>query len=204
MLLLISIIILNNQIKYLNSYKKLANLAKKPFDVSLTKRLKRRGGRNNFGRITVRHQGGGHKRRSRLIYFNFLNSCGIISSIGYDPTRNLSLQGINSETGKSFYTLLSRVLKVGYIVGKKKEIAVSLDSFAVFGIISNLAHRSKNLSKARRSRWLGKRPSVRGVAMNPIDHPHGGGEGKTSGGRPSVTPWGRLTRGKPTKKLKQF
>lgn len=269
MLLLISIIILNNQIKYLNSYKKLANLAKKPFDVSLTKRLKRRGGRNNFGRITVRHQGGGHKRRSRLIDFNFLNSCGIISSIEYDPTRTSFVAGcVNSETGKNFYTLLSQGLKVGSIVGKKKdnnpvfqvgqssalrnfplgsllhslelkkqkgsqisrsagsfikliqkdfesgmarvklpskkEITVPLDSFAVFGIVSNLAHRSKNLSKAGRSRWLGKRPSVRGVAMNPIDHPHGGGEGKTSGGRPSVTPWGRLTRGKPTKKLKQF
>merc|ERR1711998_239411 len=69
----------------------------------------------------------------------------------------------------------------------KKEIFVPLDTMAVFGIVSNVFHSSKNLSKAGRSRWMGRRPSVRGVAMNPVDHPHGGGEGKTSGERPSVT-----------------
>jgi len=83
----------------------------------------------------------------------------------------------------------------------KKEISVPLNVRAVFGMVSNISHNSKDLSKAGRSRWLGLRPSVRGVAMNPIDHPHGGGEGKTSGGRPSVTPWGRLTRGKPTRQF---
>lgn len=80
----------------------------------------------------------------------------------------------------------------------KKEIDISLKSKATFGTVSNGFHNLKTLSKAGRSRWLGKRPSVRGVAMNPVDHPHGGGEGRSSGGRPSVTPWGRLTKGKPT------
>jgi len=82
-----------------------------------------------------------------------------------------------------------------------KEIKeVSLLAYAKLGIISNSFHKNKNYSKAGRNRWLNKRPTVRGVAMNPVDHPHGGGEGKTSGGRPSVTPWGKLTRGKKTVK----
>ena len=260
---------MNKKIKYINSYKKPSNLVKKPFDRSLTKSLKKKGGRNNFGRITVRHQGGGSKQRSRLIDFKFLNKTGIVSSIEYDPTRTAFVAGCrNPSTGSNFYNLLSDGLKIGSIIGQKdknnpvfkigqsasikdfplgslihsleikckrgsqlgrsagsfiklvqkdldkntarvklpskKEITVSLDSFAIFGVVSNLSHRSKDLAKAGRSRWLGKRPSVRGVAMNPIDHPHGGGEGKTSGGRPSVTPWGKLTRGKPTKKSKQF
>ena len=71
------------------------------------------------------------------------------------------------------------------------------------GSLSNSEHKLISLGKAGRSRWLNKRPSVRGVAMNPIDHPHGGGEGKTSGGRPSVTPWGKITKGQPTRKQKQ-
>jgi large subunit ribosomal protein L2 len=78
----------------------------------------------------------------------------------------------------------------------------------MIGVISNVKHNMKNISKAGRNRWLNKRPTVRGVAMNPVDHPHGGGEGKTSGGRHPVTPWGRLTKGfktvKRNKKLKQF
>ena len=89
-----------------------------------------------------------------------------------------------------------------------KMISVSLDCIAMIGIISNNKHNMKNIAKAGRNRWLNKRPTVRGVAMNPVDHPHGGGEGKTSGGRHPVTPWGRLTKGfktvKVKKKLKQF
>lgn len=75
-----------------------------------------------------------------------------------------------------------------------------LDSVACLGVVSNPLHKLVKLGKAGRSRWLGRRPSVRGVAMNPIDHPHGGGEGKTSGGRVSVTPWGKITKGQPTSK----
>jgi len=78
----------------------------------------------------------------------------------------------------------------------------SLKTEATLGLVSNSLFKHVNLGKAGRSRWLNKRPSVRGVAMNPVDHPHGGGEGKSSGGRPSVTPWGKITKGKPTKKRK--
>jgi len=265
---------MNKEIKYKNSYKRPTFLSKKPFDLSLLKPLKKKAGRNNSGKITVRHQGGGHKKRIRVMDFTFLNKKGIIRSIEYDPNRTAFIAGCtNPQNYKNFYTLYIEGLKIGSEVGvkpskdfvfkagqfaslrefplgsllnslefkpgkgsqigrsagsyvkliqkdfeknlarvklpSKTEVNIPLDSIAVFGIISNLFHRSKDLSKAGRSRWLGKRPSVRGVAMNPIDHPHGGGEGKTSGGRPSVTPWGRITRGLPTrknlkKKIKQF
>lgn len=76
-------------------------------------------------------------------------------------------------------------------------------TFVSLGILSNSNHRFVQLGKAGRNRWLGKRPSVRGVAMNPVDHPHGGGEGRTSGGRPSVTPWGKVAHGQPTKKIRK-
>jgi large subunit ribosomal protein L2 len=78
-----------------------------------------------------------------------------------------------------------------------------LKTEATLGVVSNSSYKLINLGKAGRSRWLNKRPSVRGVAMNPIDHPHGGGEGKSSGGRPSVTPWGKITKGQPTRKNKK-
>ena len=89
-----------------------------------------------------------------------------------------------------------------------KKYVVPSSCFATIGIVSNPEHNNRNLGKAGRSRWLSRRPTVRGVAMNPVDHPHGGGEGKTSGGRPSVTPWGRPTKGQPTrnkrKKVRKF
>ena len=78
---------------------------------------------------------------------------------------------------------------------------IPLECYASIGSVSNPNHKNVVISKAGRSRWLGKRPSVRGVAMNPVDHPHGGGEGKTSGGRPSVSPWGKLTKGPKTRKV---
>jgi len=261
---------MNKKIKYLNSYKRPSILSKKPFDKVLSTNLKKTGGRNNFGRITVRHRGGGHKQRLRLIDFNFSNKQGLIKSIEYDPVRTAFIAGCtNSETLSNFYTVLPEGLTVGSELGykkehdpvfnvgssaqlrdfplgsllhlvemkpqkgaqlgrsagsyvklvqkdfekgyarvrlpSKKEINLSLNVRGVFGVVSNSPNRTKDLSKAGRSRWLGWRPSVRGVAMNPVDHPHGGGEGKTSGGRPSSTPWGRLTRGQPTrKKGKQF
>ncbi len=80
---------------------------------------------------------------------------------------------------------------------------ISLDCYASIGSVSNIEHKNKIIKKAGRSRWLGRRPVVRGVAMNPVDHPHGGGEGKSSGGKPSVTPWAKPTKGKPTRKLKK-
>jgi large subunit ribosomal protein L2 len=100
-------------------------------------------------------------------------------------------------------------LNLGFIkMPSGKIVSVNLECIAMIGVISNVKHNMKNISKAGRNRWLNKRPTVRGVAMNPVDHPHGGGEGKTSGGRHPVTPWGRLTKGFKTvrrnKKLKQF
>lgn len=85
----------------------------------------------------------------------------------------------------------------------KKDYIISLDTKCILGSVSNTFHNQKNLEKAGRSRWLGNRPKVRGVAMNPVDHPHGGGEGKTSGGRCSVTPWGKITKGQPTAKKRK-
>jgi large subunit ribosomal protein L2 len=85
----------------------------------------------------------------------------------------------------------------------KEQRLVPLDCMATIGVVSNPDHGSTSISKAGRSRWLGRRPTVRGVAMNPVDHPQGGGEGKTSGGRPSVTPWGKLTKGPKTRSPKK-
>jgi large subunit ribosomal protein L2 len=84
-----------------------------------------------------------------------------------------------------------------------QQAKISLDCYATLGTVSNIDHKKRNLKKAGRSRWLNRRPHVRGVAMNPVDHPHGGGEGKTSGGRPSVSPQGKITKGKPTRKKKK-
>ena len=84
----------------------------------------------------------------------------------------------------------------------KEQRYVLLACMATVGEVSNPEHKNQTLGKAGRSRWMGRRPKVRGVAMNPVDHPHGGGEGKTSGGRPSVTPWGKITKGKPTRNPK--
>lgn len=105
----------------------------------------------------------------------------------------------------TFATLLQHVDdKYGLIRLKSREQRlVPIDCCATIGVVSNLDHRNISLSKAGRSRWLGRRPVVRGVAMNPIDHPHGGGEGKTSGGRTSVSPWGKLTKGPKTRSPKK-
>jgi large subunit ribosomal protein L2 len=84
-----------------------------------------------------------------------------------------------------------------------EQYVVQNQSFATIGVMSNPEHANRIIGKAGRSRWLSRRPVVRGVAMNPVDHPHGGGEGKTSGGRPSVTPWGKPTKGRKTRNIKK-
>lgn len=229
----------------------------------LLKTLSQKGGRNNQGRITVRHRGGGHKRKYRLIDFIRPLETNIVLSIEYDPNRSAHIALLsNKEKKKQGYILAPNGLRVldeiissterksfinigdtysiknlplgtlihnielypgqgaqlarsagtyGKIlqpVGKNyvnillssgEQRLISINCKATVGSISNSLHKTKNLRKAGRSRWLNKRPSVRGVAMNPIDHPHGGGEGKSSGGRPSVTPWGIPTKGKPTR-----
>tara|TARA_B110000503_G_scaffold88455_1_gene134082 strand:+ start:2694 stop:3518 length:825 start_codon:yes stop_codon:yes gene_type:complete len=230
----------------------------------LTEGLTKTGGRNNLGRMTARHRGGGHKRLYRIIDFkrNKLDSVATIERIEYDPNRSAYIALIKYDDGVFSYILAPAKMKVGdqvvssvsadiktgnclplknipvgtlvhnvemkpgkggqiarsagtsvSIVGKDSGYAqiklsssevrlIPLDCMATIGILSNADKKNSIIGKAGRNRWLGKRPHVRGVAMNPVDHPHGGGEGKTSGGRHPVTPWGKSTKGKKTRNNK--
>ncbi|XWO14363.1 50S ribosomal protein L2 [Candidatus Hepatincola sp. Pdp] len=232
---------------------------------SLTIGLKKTGGRNNTGRITVRHIGGGHKQKYRLVDFKRtkLNVEAQVERLEYDPNRTAFIALIKYTDGELSYILAPNGLKegdkitsgdnadikvgnalplinipVGTIIhnvelkpGKGGQLARSAGAYvqlvgkdrgyaqikltsgelrlinshcmATIGVVSNLDHRNENLGKAGRKRWMGVRPTVRGTAMNPIDHPHGGGEGKTSGGRHPVTPWGKPTKGKTTRSNKR-
>ena len=232
---------------------------------SLTEGLRKKGGRNNTGRITARRIGGGHKRRYRMIDFK-RNKHGMVATverIEYDPNRTAFIALVNYEDGEKAYILAPQRLgegdtvvsgetvdikpgnamplaniPVGTIIhnvemkpGKGGQIARSAGTYvqlvgkdqgyaqlklssgelrlvrgecmATIGAVSNQDQQNIKLGKAGRKRWLGKRPAVRGVAMNPIDHPHGGGEGRTSGGRHPVSPWGKPTKGKRTRKNKK-
>ena len=231
---------------------------------SLTVALKKSGGRNNHGRITVRHRGGGHKRKYRVIDFK-RNKHGVpakVFSIEYDPNRSARIALLHYADGEKRYIIAPNGLKVGDKVssGSGSEISVGnalplndmpLGSFvhnveikpgkggqigrsagsslqlmakegnfaqlkmpsgevrlinitclATFGMVGNSEHENISLGKAGRTRWLGKRSYVRGVAMNPVDHPMGGGEGKTSGGGHPVSPWGQKAKGLRTRKRK--
>ena len=241
------------------------NLTQKFKIKSLTKGFQRANGKNNQGKITVKHRGGGHKRLYRFINFKrFQNIEGFVIKILYDPNRSANIAYIKNNI-KSYLILAPEGLKINQYIksssnaelkignalplqnipigslihnislspqskGKlirsagtsaqliqkinNKYAKVRLNSgelklillncYATLGIVSNINHKKIKLGKAGRSRWLNKRPSVRGVAKNPVDHPHGGGEGKTSGGRPSVTPYGKITKGKPTRKKKKL
>jgi large subunit ribosomal protein L2 len=228
---------------------------------SLTKPIKKKGGRNVHGRITTRHQGGGHKRRYRVIDFKRVKD-GIpakVASIEYDPNRSARIALLHYADGAKAYILAPARLRVGAMVesgaeadikpgnalpleniptgtvvhnvelkpgqgGKMARSAgsgvqlvakesgyatlrlpsgemrrVPLSCRATVGQVGNVDHENVSGGKAGRSRWRGKRPSVRGSAMNPVDHPHGGGEGKSKGGRHPVTPWGVPTLGKRTR-----
>jgi len=238
-------------------------LTKKEPEKSLTKPLKKNAGRNNNGRITRRHSGGGHKRLYRIIDFKRLRD-GIparVEAIEYDPNRSARIALVSYKDGKKSYIIAPLKLKVGDIVmsgenadvkagnvlplknipvgtiihnielkeGKGAELARSAGAYAQLlakegryasvklpsgevrligiecrasiGQVGNTTHEIIQLGKAGRRRWLRIRPSVRGTAMNPIDHPHGGGEGKNkSSGRNPVTPWGKPTLGYRTRK----
>jgi large subunit ribosomal protein L2 len=228
----------------------------------LTEPLKKRGGRNNQGRITTRHQGGGHKRRYRVIDFKRVKD-GVpakVAAIEYDPNRSARIALLHYVDGAKSYILAPARLRVGATVesgptadikpgnalpllniptgtmvhnvelkpgqgGKMARSAgssvqlvakdagnavlrvpsgemrrVQLTCRATVGQVGNTDHENQSGGKAGRSRWLGKRPGVRGSAMNPVDHPHGGGEGKSKGGRHPVTPWGVPTLGKRTRR----
>jgi large subunit ribosomal protein L2 len=229
---------------------------------SLLAPIKKTGGRNNNGRITMRHQGGGHKRRYRIIDFKRRKD-GVpakVAAIEYDPNRSARIALLHYVDGAKAYILAPAGLQVGAMVesgpeadikpgnclplanvptgtlvhnvelqpGKGGQMARSAGSgiqlvakdgdYAVLrlpsgemrrvllvcratvGQVGNSDHSNESGGKAGRSRWIGKRPSVRGSAMNPVDHPHGGGEGKSKGGRHPVTPWGVPTLGKRTRK----
>jgi large subunit ribosomal protein L2 len=231
---------------------------------SLIKTLKKTGGRNNYGRITTRHRGGGHKRRYRLIDFK-RNKLGVpakVAAIEYDPNRTVRIALLHYLDGEKRYILAPQELKVGDQViaaadadikpgnslplenipsgtlihnielkpGKGGQLAraagayaqlmakegsyahlklpsgevrmVTINCRATIGQLSNVEQENISLGKAGRKRWQGRRPRTRGVAMNPVDHPMGGGEGKSSGGRHPCTPWGVPTKGFKTRKPK--
>ena len=232
---------------------------------TLTEGLSKSGGRNNVGRMTARHRGGGHKRTYRLVDFKRrkVDISATVERIEYDPNRTAFIALIKYDDGELSYILAPQRLGVGDKVisaasadvkpgnampmkaipvgtiihnvemkpGKGGQIARSAGSYvqlvgrdgpyailrlnsgeqrlvhgdcmATIGAVSNPDNANTNKGKAGRSRWLGRRPHVRGVAMNPVDHPHGGGEGRTSGGRHPVTPWGKPTKGKRTRSSKK-
>jgi large subunit ribosomal protein L2 len=232
---------------------------------SLLRPLVKSGGRNNHGRITNRHRGGGHKRRYRIIDFKRRKD-GVpakVATIEYDPNRSARVALLHYVDGEKRYILAPVGLNVGDTVmsGSGADIrpgnAMALQDMplgitihnielapgkggqlmrgagtsaqlmaregdyaqvrlasgemrlirsacrATIGQVGNVDHENISLGKAGRSRWLGRRPRVRGVAMNPVDHPHGGGEGKTAGGRHPSTPWGVPTKGYKTRRNKR-
>ena len=231
----------------------------------LVRKKTRTGGRNNDGRITTRHIGGGHKQKYRLIDFK-RNKDGVkatVERLEYDPNRTANIALLKYSDGERRYIVAPRDLKAGDIlesgeqspirpgnclpmrnipmgsvihciemkVGKGAQMArsagtsaqlvakegryvtlrlrsgemrkVLADCRATLGEVSNAEHNLRSLGKAGASRWRGVRPTVRGVVMNPVDHPHGGGEGKSSGGRHPVSPWGMPTKGYKTRKNKR-
>ncbi|XBQ16219.1 MAG: 50S ribosomal protein L2 [Oceanicaulis sp.] len=231
---------------------------------TLVEGLRKKGGRNNTGRITARRRGGGAKRLYRQIDFKRrkFDVPATVERLEYDPNRTAFIALIKYEDGELAYILAPQRLAVGdtIVSGERVEVRpgnamklrampvgtivhnvelkpmkggqvarsagayaqlvgrdagyaqirlmsgelrmVHQDCLATVGAVSNPDHLNINLGKAGRTRHMGKRPAVRGVAMNPVDHPHGGGEGRTSGGRHPVTPWGKPTKGRKTRRNK--
>lgn len=230
----------------------------------LTKAKRKKGGRNNKGRITMRRRGGGHRQRIRIVDFRRQRD-GVpakVVAIEYDPIRSARLALLHFPDGRKAYIIAPDKVEVGNILvcgsgakietgnvlplrdipvglmvhcvemrpGKGAQVARAagtgvqilakegkyahirlpsgevrlfhLDCRATVGEVGNKDHNNITLGKAGRKRWLGRRSKVRGVAMNPNDHPHGGGEGKTSGGRHPCTPWGKPTKGYKTRRKK--
>ena len=198
---------------------------------SLTKAVRKTAGRNNQGRITTRHHGGGAKQRLRLVDFkrNKFDVEATVKDIAYDPTRSAYLALIEYADGVKSYILAPEGLKPGMKVlnGPNAKVARSAGNscqimardgnvvtlkmpsgeirmfngrcLACVGSVGNKDWGSIKLGKAGRKRYLGIRPTVRGVAMNPVDHPMGGGEGRTSGGSHPRSPWGQLAKGGKTR-----
>ncbi len=231
----------------------------------LLKTIRKSGGRNSNGRITIRHRGGGHKRNYRIIDFK-RDKTGIparVAAIEYDPNRSARIALLHYTDGEKRYILAPLGLQLDDIVesgpnadikpgntlplshiplgtqihnielrmGKGGQIVRSAGAYAqlmakenpyaliklpsgevrmvllkcraTIGQIGNVGHENKSLGKAGRKRWTGRRPKVRGVAMNPVDHPMGGGEGRSSGGRHPCSPWGWPTKGYKTRRKRK-
>jgi len=242
-----------------------ASLHKGSAHAPLLEKQSRKGGRNNKGRITTRHIGGGHKQHYRLVDFKRLKDGipGRVERLEYDPNRTARIALLLYADGERRYVIAPRGVKAGDVLqsgsavpikngnclplrnipvgstihcielkpGKGAQLARSAGSSAqlvaregqyatlrlrsgemrkvlsecraTIGEVSNTEHSLRKLGKAGAARWRGVRPTVRGVAMNPVDHPHGGGEGRTSGGRHPVSPWGTPTKGYKTRKNKR-
>ncbi len=241
-----------------------AEITRSTPEKSLLEPIKRTGGRNNQGRLTCRHRGGGHKRMYRVIDFrrNKHDVPAKVATIEYDPNRSARIALLHYADGEKRYILAPDKLSVGSVIfsGENAEIKpgnalplrkiplgmtihnvelrrggggrlvrgagtsaqlmaregkyahvrlpsgevrlVDAECYATIGQVGNLEHESIVIGKAGRSRWLGRRPSVRGVAMNPVDHPMGGGESKSSGGRHPCSPWGVPAKGGKTRRKK--
>ncbi len=246
------------------TYSTFEEITRSKPEKSLVRPQKKSGGRNSYGRITVRRRGGGHKRRYRVIDFkrDKADIPARVASIEYDPNRSARIALLHYADGEKRYILAPLGMQVGDSVltsesadikpgnalplekiplgtiihnvemraGKGGQLArsagagvqlmakegrygllklpsgelrkVLLECKATIGQVGNIDHENISIGKAGRTRWLGRRSKVRGVAMNPVDHPHGGGEGKSSGGRHPVTPWGVPTKGYRTRKSK--
>jgi len=242
-----------------------SDLTRKKPERSLTKPLRRSGGRNSLGRTSIWFRGGGHKRRYRVIDFkrDKQNIPARVAAVEYDPNRSARIALLHYVDGEKRYILAPDGIKVGQTVvagenadilpgnalplsvipsgtmihnlelrrGKGGQLVRSAGAAAqlvakegdwalvklpsgevrripvgcraTVGQVGNIDHKNVKLGKAGRRRWLGRRPHNRGVSMNPIDHPHGGGEGRTSGGRHPVTPWGKPTKGAKTRNNKR-
>ncbi|RZL51198.1 MAG: 50S ribosomal protein L2 [Pedobacter sp.] len=243
-----------------------SSLTKKEPEKKLTRHIHQAVGRNNQGRITTRHKGGGHKQNYRSIDFkrNKISSIGKVVAIEYDPNRNANIALIHYLDGEKRYILHPEKLNIGdkvssgvlnsfrvgnalllkdiplgtdihnielypgkggqlirsagtsaqIIAKEKKFVTLRLPSkeirlirqecMATIGSVSNADCHNVSIGKAGRNRWLGVRPSVRGSAMNPVDHPHGGGEGRSPIGKPRpLTPWGKPALGMKTRKKKK-
>jgi len=170
----------------------------------LTEGLNSTGGRNNNGRITVRFRGGGHKQSYRNVDFK-RRKFGVnakVERLEYDPNRTGFIALLKYDDGELSYILAPQRLAVGDTVVSGEQRLVHGRCTGTIGAVSNPDHMNISIGKAGRNRWLGRKPHNRGVSMNPIDHPHGGGEGRTSGGRHPVTPWGFPTKGKKTRRNK--
>jgi large subunit ribosomal protein L2 len=188
-----------------------AEITRSTPEKSLLRPLPKTGGRNSSGRITTRHIGGGHKRQYRVIDFRRADKDGVdakVAHIEYDPNRTARIALLHFVDGTKRYIIAPNKLKQGDVVetGPGADIkpgnnlplrnipvgtVIHARCRATIGEVGNAEQSNINWGKAGRMRWKGVRPTVRGVAMNPVDHPHGGGEGKTSGGRHPVSPWGQ-------------